>query len=89
MTMTTLISPTLAPLLARSFQQDQTASITLDDSVADLSAEEQSNLMERKPGYPALYQRLKHISLAISRQTGQLLYLLACACGAWLGFQHY
>ena len=46
-------------------------------AVADLSAEERARLMRSKTDYLDLYGRLKDFPLAVSRETGALLYMLA------------
>lgn len=76
--MNTLTSALVAPLLERLFRQaDQT-----DAALPAFSAEERERLMRSKTDYPDLYARLKDLSLAVSRETGALLYMLARACGA-------
>ncbi len=76
--MNTLTSAPVAPLLERLFRQaGQT-----DAALPAISAEERERLMRSKTDYPDLYARLKDLSLAVSRETGALLYMLARACGA-------
>ena len=76
--MNTLTSAPVAPLLERLFRQaNQT-----DAALPAFSAEERERLMRSKTDYPDLYARLKDLSLAVSRETGALLYMLARACGA-------
>ncbi|TWB94864.1 putative O-methyltransferase YrrM [Bradyrhizobium macuxiense] len=75
--MTTLTSPRLAGLLDRLFAQ---ASAAVEDTrlaVADLSDEERMRLMQSRTDYRALYGRFKNAPLAVSRETGALLYMLA------------
>jgi len=78
--MTTLTTSPLAPLLNRLFEEAAAASPA--GAVADLSAEEQARLMRSKTGYLDFYGRLKDLPLAISRETGTLLYMLARSCRA-------
>jgi predicted O-methyltransferase YrrM len=80
--MTTLTTAPLAPLLDRLFEEAAAASPPMSPAVADLSAEEQERLMRSKTDYLAFYGRLKDLPLAISRETGALLYMLARGCGA-------
>jgi predicted O-methyltransferase YrrM len=80
--MTTLTTAPLAPLLDRLFEEAAAASPAMSPAVADLSAEEQERLMRSKTDYLAFYGRLKDLPLAISRETGALLYMLARGCGA-------
>jgi predicted O-methyltransferase YrrM len=75
--MTTLTATPLAPLLDRLFEEADAASAETDSAVADLSTEERSRLMRSKTDYLDFYGRLKNAPLAISRETGALLYMLA------------
>jgi predicted O-methyltransferase YrrM len=75
--MTTLTATPLAPLLDRLFEEADAASAETDSAVADLSTEERSRLMRSKTDYRDFYGRLKNSPLAISRETGALLYMLA------------
>ncbi|MGF6308457.1 putative O-methyltransferase YrrM [Bradyrhizobium sp. i1.8.4] len=75
--MTTLTSPKLAGLLDRLFEQASAAVEETRRAVADLSDEEQARLMRSKTDYRALYNRLNNVPLAVSRETGALLYMLA------------
>ncbi len=80
--MTTLTSAPLAPLLDRLFEEAAAAAPALRSAVADLSDEERTRLMRSKTDYRALYGRLKEFPLAVSRETGRLLYVLARSGGA-------
>lgn len=80
--MTTLTTAPLASLLARLFDEADAAEAETDTAVADLSDEERSRLMRSKTDYRDLYGRLRNVPLAVSRQTGALLYMLARGCGA-------
>jgi len=75
--MTTLISPELAGLLDRLFAQASAADEETQLAVADFSDKEQARLMRSKTDYRALYGRLNNVPLAVSRETGALLYMLA------------
>jgi predicted O-methyltransferase YrrM len=75
--MTTLTGTPLGPLLDRLFAEADQAAAETDSAVADLSEEEQARLMQSKTGYLDLYGRLKNVPLAVSRETGTLLYMLA------------
>jgi predicted O-methyltransferase YrrM len=75
--MTTLVSPEIAGLLDRLFAQASAADEETQLAVADLSDEEQARLMRSKTDYRALYGRLNNVPLAVSRETGTLLYMLA------------
>lgn len=80
--MSTLITTPLAPLLERLFDEAAAASPAASPAVAMLSTEELARLMRSKTGYRDLYGRLKDLPLAVSRETGTLLYMLARGCGA-------
>jgi predicted O-methyltransferase YrrM len=80
--MTTLTTAPLAPLLERLFEEADAASTETDSALADLSDEEQERLMRSTTGYRDLYGRLKNVPLAISRETGALLYMLARSSSA-------
>ncbi|MDI4236949.1 O-methyltransferase [Bradyrhizobium sp. Arg237L] len=80
--MTTLTTIPLAPLLDRLFEEADAASPAANPAVADLSSEEHSRLMRSKTDYREFYGRLKDLPLAVSRETGALLYMLARGGGA-------
>ncbi|WP_338830592.1 O-methyltransferase [Bradyrhizobium sp. 27S5] len=80
--MTTLISPELAGLFDRLFEQASAAQEETQLAVADLTDEERTRLMRSKTDYRALYSRLNNVPLAVSRETGALLYMLARGSGA-------
>jgi predicted O-methyltransferase YrrM len=72
--MNTLASAPLAPLLDRLFHEAAAATSPLFSA---LGPEERARLMQSKTEYLDLYGRLKDLPLAISRETGVLLYMLA------------
>jgi predicted O-methyltransferase YrrM len=75
--MTTLTTTPLTPLLDRLFEEADAASAATNSAVADLSDDEHARLMRSRTEYRDFYGRLKNAPLAISRQTGALLYMLA------------
>ena len=75
--MTTLTTTPLAPLLDRLFDEADAAAAETEAAVADLSDDVRARLMRSKTDYRDLYGRLKNAPLAISRETGALLYMLA------------
>ena len=79
--MTTLTTEPLAPLLDRLFEEAASASPATSPAVADLF-EERERLMRSKTDYLDFYGRLKDFPLAISRETGTLLYMLARGANA-------
>jgi predicted O-methyltransferase YrrM len=79
--MTTLTSTPLAPLLDSLFKEADEASPSESPAVADL-LQDRDRLMLSKTEYLNFYSRLKDFPLAVSRQTGVLLYMLARGCRA-------
>jgi predicted O-methyltransferase YrrM len=80
--MTILTDYPFALLLDRLFGEADAASPAASPAVADLSPEERSRLMRSKTEYRDFYGRLKDLPLAVSRETGRLLYMLARGTGA-------
>lgn len=74
--MTTPTITSLAPLLDRLFLEAEAASGATQAAVADLSDAERMRMMRSKTDYAELYGRLKEAPLAVSRETGMLLYML-------------
>src|ERR1700691_4838198 len=75
--MNTLTTTPLAPLLERLFEEADASEAELETAAADLSDEERTRLMRSRTEYRDLYARLKNMPLAVSRETGALLYMLA------------
>lgn len=80
--MNTLTTSPVGPLLDRFFAVASAVSPTDSPDFSDLSSEEQARLMSSKEGYRDFYRRLKDFPLAVSRETGTLLYMLARGCRA-------
>lgn len=80
--MTTLTSAPLAPLLDRLFADADATSAALRPLFATMSADEQARNMTSTTDYLDFYGRLKDAYLAVSRETGTLLYMLARSIGA-------
>lgn len=80
--MNTLTATPLRPLLDTLFAAAASASPMDNPDFADLSSEERARLMSSKVGYRDFYRRLKDFPLAVSRETGALLYMLARGCRA-------
>jgi predicted O-methyltransferase YrrM len=81
-TLTTLTQSPLAPLLDRLFQEANAVSPLSIPAVAALSRDERERMMRSKTDYIDLYGRLKDAALAVSRDTGLLLYMLARSAAA-------
>ena len=75
-TLTTLTTAPLAPLL------DRAAASPASSAVAAISTADRARLMRSKTEYLDFYARLKDLPLAVSRETGRLLYMLARSIGA-------
>ena len=74
--MTTSTITSLAPLLDRLFDEAEAAYGAMRAAVADLSDADRTRMMRSKTDYHDLYGRLKDVPLAVSRETGALLYML-------------
>jgi predicted O-methyltransferase YrrM len=75
--MTTPTITSLAPLLDRLFDQDEAARGAMRAAFADVTDADRARMMRSKTAYRDLYGRLKDAPLAVSRETGHLLYMLA------------
>ena len=75
--MTTLTTIPLAPLLDRQFAQAAASSPMTSPAAANLTAEDLDRLMRSKTDYRHFYGHMKDFPLAVSRETGTLLYMLA------------
>ena len=80
--MTTLNTAPLAPLLDRLFEEAAASWPLMPPAIKALGEEERGRLMRSKTDYVAFYGQLKDVPLAVSRETGTLLYMLARSCGA-------
>ncbi|MBO9712542.1 class I SAM-dependent methyltransferase [Sphingomonas sp.] len=77
--MTLFQSAPLAGLIARLFAEEAAQRARLETLFADVDETEQARLMQSRDGYRELYHRMREIPLAVSPETGQLLYMLARA----------
>lgn len=77
--MNTLASAPLAPLLDQLFAEADKAT---SPAMAALSPDERERLMHSKTEYLDFYERTKDLWLPVSRQTGELLYMLARSTNA-------
>lgn len=79
--MTTLTTSPVAPLLDRLFAEADAVDPATTPSVADywngLTGEDKARLVRSRTDYLDLYSRMRDIPLAVSRATGDLLYMLA------------
>ena len=79
--MNTLTTTPVAPLLERLFAESDASDPATTPSVAaywnGLASEEKERLIRSRTEYADFYGRMKDVPLAVSRQTGNLLYMLA------------
>ncbi|KRA76331.1 methyltransferase [Caulobacter sp. Root656] len=80
--MNTLTTAPVAPLLDRLFEEADAASPMNSPLAAALSVEQHRRLMQSKTDYLDFYSQMKDFPLAVSRETGLLLYMLARGSGA-------
>ncbi|CAB3893838.1 tRNA 5-hydroxyuridine methyltransferase [Achromobacter insuavis] len=73
----TLTSPSLVAQLDRLFTQADASWSQADPALANMSDAEQARLMRSKTDYRDFYGRMKDLPLAVSPETGTLLYMLA------------
>jgi predicted O-methyltransferase YrrM len=80
--MTTLAAAPLAPLLDHLFADAEATEPNIDAAFSDLSDDEQARMLRSKTDYGELYGRMKNLPLAVSRETGALLYMLVRSSSA-------
>lgn len=80
--MNTISSAPVAPLLDQLFREAEASSPLASPAFEALSTEDCIRLMRSKEDYLDLYTSLKDFALPVSRETGQLLYILARATRA-------
>ena len=80
--MNTLTTEPLAAVLARLFAEAEASNAVLRREMDKLSPEERATMMTTTTEYRAFYARAKDLPLAVSRETGTLLYMLARSTGA-------
>lgn len=82
LTTNTLTTEPLAAVLARLFAEAEASTAVLRQEMGKLSPEERATMMTTTTEYRAFYERAKDLPLAVSRETGTLLYMLARSTGA-------
>ncbi len=80
--MSTLTNEPLASLLERLFKEADTVEPETDAAIGGITDEEWTSIRSSRTGHLDFYERLKEFPLAVSRETGALLYMLASGCGA-------
>jgi predicted O-methyltransferase YrrM len=80
--MNTLASAPVSPLIDRLFAEAAASSPLDSPAFGLMPSEERYRLMRSKADYRDLYANLKDFAIAVSPDTGRLLYMLARAIGA-------
>lgn len=80
--MNTLTTKPLSDALDRLFSEADASIAVLRQEMGKLSPEERATMMASTTEYRAFYERAKDLPLAVSRETGRLLYMLARSGGA-------
>jgi predicted O-methyltransferase YrrM len=80
--MNTLATSPLSSLLDRLFAEADASRAALMPELARVPADQRAAMMSSKTGYLDFYTRMKDAPLAVSRETGALLYMLARAMDA-------
>jgi predicted O-methyltransferase YrrM len=80
--MTTLATAPVSALLDRLFAEAEASSAMLAPAWAQIPAEQRAALMSSNADYRGLYTEMKDAPLAVSRETGALLYMLARSMNA-------
>ena len=80
--MTTLLNPPLSMLLTALFSDADATDAVLQRQRAGLSDEDRARMTANPDDYRALYSSMKDFHLAVSRETGAMLYMLARAIRA-------
>ena len=75
--MNTLATAPVSALLDRLFAADEASRAGLHERMAQIPADQRTAMMSSKTDYRTLYTAMKDAPLAVSRQTGALLYMLA------------
>ena len=79
--MITMTTSPVAPLLDQLFEEADASDPATTPSVADywngLTGEDKARLVRSRTDYAEFYGRMKDVPLAVSRETGNLLYMLA------------
>ena len=79
--MITMTNSPVAPLLDKLFAEADASDPATTPSVADywngLTGEDKARLVRSRTDYAEFYGRMKDVPLAVSRETGNLLYMLA------------
>ncbi len=75
--MNTLATAPVSRLLDRLFAADEESRAALHERMAQIPVEQRTAMMSSKTDYRTMYMNMKDAPLAVSRQTGALLYMLA------------
>lgn len=77
--MNTLSRPAFSALLERLFAEEDASRARMEQSLAAMPAAERAAFSAGMADYKSLYSKVKDVHLAVSRDTAQLLYMLARA----------
>lgn len=80
--MNSLVTPPVASILARLLSEADATQATLEQEMTKLGPEERGSLFGNANDYRSFYSRARNFHLAVSRETGTLLYMLARSSGA-------
>jgi predicted O-methyltransferase YrrM len=80
--MMTFTDPQFSAFLDQLFEQAEASSIAVQQEFQNVTPEERAAAMSSTTDYRAFYGRVKEAYLAVSRETGSLLYMLARATSA-------
>ena len=75
--MSTLTTAPLSPLLQKLFAEADASTAAMHAEMASIPADERQKILSSKTDYLAFYTRAKDFPLAVSPDTGLLLYMLA------------
>ena len=80
--LSTLTAAPLAPLLDRLFAENEAAPPGSSPFLAKLTPAERVRIIRSRTDYRRFYDELRELPLAVSRETGTLLYMLVRSAGA-------
>ncbi|WP_157216167.1 O-methyltransferase [Flavisphingomonas formosensis] len=80
--MSSLTTAPIAPLLDRLFAEAEASFAAIPPAFASMTEEERTRLLTSRTGYRDVYMGMKDAALAVSRETGTLLYMLARSIAA-------
>ncbi len=85
--MTTIATPRFATLADQLFADDERTRAVIRQKYAAMTPAEQEAFFGPSAKYREFYSQAKDIHLAVSRETANLLYMLACSMGATVAIE--